>query len=140
MISYKITGEREIGKINVEAFIKNEFKTITKAIKDDITENLLNERIVTKDIEGAYAKPEALSTQYRNWKIRKGYPINIFRQKEKLIKSVKSKRINDTFYQIFIGGKPDEYAHHVNKFRKFFGVSKNIVEQIEREFKSKKVA
>ena len=139
MITYRVSGIEEIGKIDINAFMAGEMKSIANIIRDDITKNLTDERVLTQEIEGDYAKPKALSDLYLKFKRRKGYPPNIFRQKERLIKSVRSKKINDYHYQIYIGGDANNYAEYVNKQRLFMGVSKSIIEQIKKDFASKKI-
>lgn len=140
MITVQLKGAEELKKIDVEVYTKNEMKSIVKTIEDDITKNLLNERVVSEDIGGTYGAPLPLSPRYLAWKIRNGKPKNIFRKEQLLIKSVKSKRNSDFNYTIFINGEANDYAEHVNAKRKFFGISKNIIDFIEKSFRSKKVA
>lgn len=140
MISIKLKGTEQIKKLDIPLFFSEQLKSISKTIEEDITDNITNERVVTKDISGNYARPKPLDPKYLQWKVKKGYPKSIFQMKGNLIKSIKSKKISNNSYRIFISGKANEYSEYVNEIRKFFGISKTIIEQIVREFKSKKVA
>ena len=139
MIQTKLIGAGKLKDIDINLFFNNQIKNIVKMIQDDITKNITDERIVTEDIGGAYADPAALSKKYKEWKVRKGYPPNIFRMKERLLKSVKNKKVSNGVYRIYISGKANDYAEHVNEKRKFFGISKNIIDDIEKYFKISKL-
>jgi len=139
MIDIKLKGTEEINKIDAETYSKNHFKSIIETIRLDIERNIEQERITTSDIGGSYGTPKPLTLKYLNWKIKHGKPRNIFRKDLNLIKSVKIKKNSDFNYTIFIGGIADKYASFVNEKRKFFGISKSIIDFIENDFKMKKV-
>ncbi len=137
MITISLKGGEK--KIDLEKATKNHLKYVVDTIRDDIEQNLLTERIVTEDFSGNYGIPKPLSEKYLKWKISHGKPRNIFQKELNLIKSVQSKKNNDYSYTIRIGGKAKQYAGYVNDKRKFFGVSKQILDKLEKEFKNLKV-
>lgn len=140
MISIKLKGTEELKKLDVEMISKNYMKSLVKTIQDDITKNITDERVVSENIGGSYGAPKPLTQNYLNWKIRHGKPKNIFRKDLNLIKSIKAKKNSEFNYTIYVSGKANNYAEYVNEPRKFFGISKTIIEQIEKSFKMLKVA
>lgn len=126
-------------KIDLELATQKHLKSIVEVIKDDITKNLTSERTVTSEFYGAYGAPKPLSSKYLKWKVQKGYPKNIYQMQGNLIKSVQSKKNNEYSYTIKIGGKANKYAGYVNNIRRFFGISKSILDKLENDFKKLKL-
>jgi len=128
-----------IKEINLDGITSKFLKEITQDIADDITTNLEKERVVTTDIGGTYNKAKAIDPKYRAWKIRNGLSGNIFRKEENLINEVTVKNSNLS-YKVFIKGESEGYAEYVNDKRKFFGISKDVLNSITEKFKNLKIA
>ena len=134
--------------VDIEDITSGYLKNITDMIADDIQENLSSQRVVTSELGGNYAAPARLSPSYLTIK-RKSYPsTDVFKGKElRLINSIKVKRIGKLSHRIYIGDKKREnIAEWINygtarmPERMFFGVSRDILDRIEKEFNLKKIA
>lgn len=75
--------------------------------------------------DGSALKP--LSKEYKDWKIKHGYPAEIFQKTGLLARSVKKKRIRKGLYRVFIDPKREKvmsYLHDAG--RKAFGYLKAL--------------
>lgn len=114
---------------------------ITEDLAEDITQNIEQSRTVTSTVEGNYSTPAPLSAKYRAYKLKKLGYTNIFHGfTGKLRKAVETQKVNDLKHKILVNDKV-EYAQYLNdgtdkmKARKFFGLSKKIISDVEKEFK-----
>jgi len=138
MLQIKIKETSE--KLNIENVTAKFFKSLVSTIAEDITGNMEKERVVSQDIGGVYGKPKPLNADYRAWKIKNGLSGRIFRKEEEMINSVQIKRNGNFNSTIYVGGVADSYASYVNEKRKFFGISKKIINDIEEQFNKLKIA
>ena len=137
----EIKGRFEGKNLNIEKFADNYLKTIADIISEDLRKNLEEQRVVSSEISGSYGMPAPLNPKYKAWKQRVLGYTDIFKGKElKLIKSVRARRAGKLHWKINIGIKEREtIAEYVNRKRQFWGISKDIIEQIEKDFKAVKI-
>lgn len=136
-----IKGNFQNKNIDVERYADDYLKKIAHTIADDLRKNLEQQRVVSAEIGGDYGTPAPLSAQYKIWKQRVLGYTDIFKGKElKLIQSVRARRAGKMSWKINIGLKEREtIAEYVNRKRRFWGISKDIIEKIQKEFKAQNV-
>ena len=138
MLELKLKEDNKI--VNLENVTSRMLKEIAIMISEDITGNMERERVVSQNIGGDYQPAPPIDPDYVEWKKRQGFSPRIFRKEENMINEVKFKRSGSLSYKIFMEGVSENYASYVNNKRKFFGISKYIIEQIESKFKKMKLA
>ena len=114
-----------------------DLKTVAKAVKEDIEENLIEVR----SYDGSQIAP--LKKSYADMKYKKLRQAKIFdgfrKGSKKLINSIKMKKINDDHYQIYVSKANDnenimkylqEGKSPLNGPRRAFGIGKAGVQRI----------
>ena len=114
-----------------------DLKTVAKAVKEDIEENLIEVR----SYDGSQIAP--LKKSYADMKYKKLRQAKIFdgfrKGSKKLINSIKMKKINDNHYQIYVSKANDnenimkylqEGKKPLNGARRAFGMGKAGVQRI----------